>query len=86
MSGFSRSALVDIARSRLKADIQQRPGALGAAWFLNENGMNAKPVQAQPFTTTGRGSDEPWLAAANRLDGVSTLPKSGFVRQTLSRG
>ncbi len=52
MSGFSRSALADIVRSRLKAELQQRRGALGGAWFVNENAMNAKPVQAQPFTTT----------------------------------
>ncbi len=54
MSGFSRSALVDIVKSRLKAELQQRRGALSAAWFVNENGMNAKAVQAGPFTTTLR--------------------------------
>jgi hypothetical protein len=33
---------------RLKAELQ--PRALGVAWFVNENGMHAKAMQAQLFT------------------------------------
>ncbi len=39
---------------RLKAGLQQKARALGVAWFVNENGMHAKAMQAQLFTA------QPW--------------------------
>ena len=61
---------------RLKVELQQRPRALDVAWFDNENGMNAKTVQAQPFTAPASPSPSVTDSLARGRD--ASLPNQRY--------